>query len=198
MSRPRTSTGFTLIEMLVVISIIGVLLSVLISTFLDARANSRDKERVSDLAQLEFALSAYQQVENRFPDYDQPVTIGADESSSFDVDIDQYWDATIDDPVNNGTHYYLYDDDFICDGETYVAVLAVNMEQERNSNIATLCTDESAYPNSYVVLIDGPLTPSANPSGVEIDSDQPANWYELEENQTSLIDIVNNGSAETP
>jgi prepilin-type N-terminal cleavage/methylation domain-containing protein len=51
--------GFTLIEILVVISIISVLSGVIYASFGDARASSRDKVRKTSLKELALALEMY-------------------------------------------------------------------------------------------------------------------------------------------
>lgn len=51
--------GFTLVEMLVVIAIIGVLSAVVLASIGQARANARDKSRVADLEQALAALHIY-------------------------------------------------------------------------------------------------------------------------------------------
>ena len=52
-------SAFTLIEILVVIAIIGVLSSIVLMSISQARAHSRDKARISDLAQIQLALKLY-------------------------------------------------------------------------------------------------------------------------------------------
>ncbi len=49
--------GFTLVELLVVIAVIGILVSIVFLGLSEARAKSRDKARVSDLKQLELAAT---------------------------------------------------------------------------------------------------------------------------------------------
>lgn len=51
--------GFTLVEMLVVIAIIGVLTAVVMASLTQARSNARDKARVADLEQALAALHIY-------------------------------------------------------------------------------------------------------------------------------------------
>ena len=48
--------GFTLIELLVVVAIIGVLATIVLSSFSDTRARARDARRKSDLHQIRNAL----------------------------------------------------------------------------------------------------------------------------------------------
>ena len=62
--------GFTLLEMLVVISIIGVLAALVVPNFNVARERARDTQRKNDLKQMQKALELYRQdsVNSSFPD----------------------------------------------------------------------------------------------------------------------------------
>ncbi len=51
--------GFTLIELIVVIGIIGVLTSIVIANLNTARAKGRDSKRAGDIKQLQLALENY-------------------------------------------------------------------------------------------------------------------------------------------
>lgn len=52
----RLNKGFTLIELMVVVVIIAILTSIVVSSFSQAKARSRDAKRISDLAQIQLAL----------------------------------------------------------------------------------------------------------------------------------------------
>jgi len=54
-----TERGFTLMEMILVIFIIGVLSTIVIAGLGSAREGARDDERVADLAQLQLALEQF-------------------------------------------------------------------------------------------------------------------------------------------
>jgi prepilin-type N-terminal cleavage/methylation domain-containing protein len=60
-------SGFSLIELLVVISIIGILVSILILNFDEARKNSRDKVRKSELKSLQLAIETYKSQNGVYP-----------------------------------------------------------------------------------------------------------------------------------
>ncbi len=60
--------GFTLVEILVVISIIAVLVSGILFSMQDAGAISRDAERQSDLRTIEAALELYKNRYGRYPE----------------------------------------------------------------------------------------------------------------------------------
>ncbi len=63
----RSLFGFTLVEMLVVISIIGILSSVLYANFRDSSAYTRDVERQANLRAVQAALEAYKKDHGRYP-----------------------------------------------------------------------------------------------------------------------------------
>jgi type II secretion system protein G len=59
--------GFTMIEVLVVLAIIGILTAILVVNYTEARKNSRDKLRKSDLKSLQLALEVYKAQNGRYP-----------------------------------------------------------------------------------------------------------------------------------
>lgn len=63
--------GFTLVELLVVISIIGLLSSIVLTSVNSARAKARDARRITDLKQLQTAIELYYDANNQYP---QPAT----------------------------------------------------------------------------------------------------------------------------
>ena len=59
--------GFTMIELLVAISIIGILISVLVVSFDGARNSSRDKAMQAELKELQLAIELYRAQNGAFP-----------------------------------------------------------------------------------------------------------------------------------
>lgn len=59
--------GFTIIELLVVVSIIAVLTAVVLTQFSTVRARSRDAKRISDIAQMQLAIQQYFDRCNQYP-----------------------------------------------------------------------------------------------------------------------------------
>ncbi len=57
--KKHASKGFTLVELLVVISIIGVLATLVLLQLGTARAKARDAKRIADVSQLRTALELY-------------------------------------------------------------------------------------------------------------------------------------------
>jgi len=66
-SLPAHWRGFTLIELIVVMSIIGVLATLIINNLNDARARARDTKRKQDLNQLKTAIRLYYNDNQSYP-----------------------------------------------------------------------------------------------------------------------------------
>jgi prepilin-type N-terminal cleavage/methylation domain-containing protein len=64
----QLSRGFTLVEIVLVITIIGIFSTVAMSSFSDARAQARDKVRLASLQQLQLALELYKDKNGVYPD----------------------------------------------------------------------------------------------------------------------------------
>lgn len=63
----KKTKGFTLIEIVVVIAIMGVLTALIYSSFDASRAQSRDQKRVSDISSIQIALEQYFQKNGVYP-----------------------------------------------------------------------------------------------------------------------------------
>jgi prepilin-type N-terminal cleavage/methylation domain-containing protein len=59
--------GFTLIELMVSIAIIGILTAVVIANAANSKAKARDAKRVADIAQIQLALELYYNRCNQYP-----------------------------------------------------------------------------------------------------------------------------------
>ena len=75
-SRTMKSRGFTLVELLVVISIISFLSSVVLANLNTARAKARDAQRISDMHQLQNALELYKNTYGSYPNCINQVSNG--------------------------------------------------------------------------------------------------------------------------
>lgn len=61
------STGFTLIELMVVIIVLGILVGIAVPLYFNSQANSRDKARIADMRTIEVALEAYKSHYDVYP-----------------------------------------------------------------------------------------------------------------------------------
>src|SRR5688572_29578189 len=70
----RLPSGFSLVELLVVISIIAVLVGLLMPTISGARQQSLSVKCASNLRQIGIALESYNQAYHRLPDAQRPLS----------------------------------------------------------------------------------------------------------------------------
>jgi len=74
-NKRQTRSGFTLIEMLVVVAIVGLLSSTLLVGLGDARRKARDARRIADLRQVQNGLENYYSENREYPKQDDLYTI---------------------------------------------------------------------------------------------------------------------------
>jgi len=67
LSKSRAQAGFTIVELIVVIVIIGILLALIISTRAGVQRSERDTERQRDIKELRLELEAYYEQNQRYP-----------------------------------------------------------------------------------------------------------------------------------
>lgn len=70
-SLKRKESGFTIVELLIVIVVIGILAALVITTFSGIQQKARNTERETDLKSLHGQLEAYYAQENRYPTLDE-------------------------------------------------------------------------------------------------------------------------------
>lgn len=63
----KNNKGFTLIELMVTITIIAIMTAVLSANFTDARMQSRDKARMTSLKELQLSVELYKAQYGRYP-----------------------------------------------------------------------------------------------------------------------------------
>lgn len=107
--------GFTLVELLVVISIIAILAVIGATVFSGVQKGGRDAKRRGDLHAIVTALEVYKSVNGRYPDYTSSVNrSGWADSDLNPTDYMQNMSSSFAggslpvDPINNSTYYYSY------------------------------------------------------------------------------------------
>lgn len=66
-NKDNKNSGFSLIELMVAISIIAILTGVIMANFNTAKSKSRDAKRISDIAQIQLALGLFFEKCNQYP-----------------------------------------------------------------------------------------------------------------------------------
>lgn len=97
--------GFTLIELIVVIAIIAILTAIVTSNFATSKAKARDAKRISDLAQIQLALSLYFDKCNEYPPALISYSAGPGCST---VPLSDYIAVIPSDPKNISPYLYIY------------------------------------------------------------------------------------------
>ena len=108
---PKTKKGFTLIEFLVVIAIIGLLATLSVVALNNARERARDSRRVSDIKQIQTALELYFNANDSYPES----TEGGEAHDELTGQIDEFMDPVPENPtpddcggVTDWTGEYVY------------------------------------------------------------------------------------------
>lgn len=97
--------GFTLMELLVVIVIIGFLATAISASLGDARVKARDVRRKADLDSLRSAIELYNDANSQYPGSSDTTT--GDWTPAFKTQLASYLSLPPKDPLqNNGSRYY--------------------------------------------------------------------------------------------
>lgn len=109
--------GFSIIELLVVISIIALISSFIFVQLQQARSRARDAERETEIKTLQNAFALFVINNKVYPVYSGPLT-GSDTASSALITGDAISQIPLD-PFNSGKYQYVYNS---VDGSTYTII----------------------------------------------------------------------------
>jgi prepilin-type N-terminal cleavage/methylation domain-containing protein len=149
-----SNKGFTLVELVVVVGIIGILATIIFASFSSARQISRDKARLADLTNLKQGIELYMQENASLLNYPNGTNIGR--GGAIDNELKSSLAKTPADPLNTGSSAYYYDSSFTCSGSNKVVVAALTMERSGAGNFQSVCGTPSApfSANSFVIVIN--------------------------------------------
>jgi general secretion pathway protein G len=143
----QSRSGFTLIELIVVMAIIGILASVIMVNFIGVRARSRDGVRKSDLSQIRNALEIYRADVGTYPTTPTFPTCGSSLKNIDDPTI-IYMQKIPCDPLGSADGYWYASDD----GLTYtiIACLENTGDSQKDPDTYDKCKN-SPFGASYTV-----------------------------------------------
>lgn len=102
--------GFTLIELMIAVAIIGILTGVASISYNSIRLRARDAQRINDLNQIKVVLSLYygSQTPAQFPTLNTKTTIDGSTDGLSTVLMPNYIRQVPVDPTNSGNYVYKY------------------------------------------------------------------------------------------
>ncbi len=145
--KSNVKSGFTLVELLIVISIIGVLTTLLMANFIGVRQRARDAQRKSDLRQVQSAFELFRADQGSYP---QLLPNCSTSIKSPDCSTSTYMKSVPKDPrgssyYNSGNYY------FLSNGTTYT--IGACLENPSDSQGCTISVG-SAQCNPLPVVTD--------------------------------------------
>lgn len=130
----RSQKGFTLVELLVVIAVIGLIASVVVVSLGTVREKARDTRRKEDLDALRKALEIYYAEEEKYPTTNGAWTIlnGVDDSLT-KVLVPKYIEAMPKDPKGTNQLPYVYK--YASDGDHFALDAAIETNSDKDQHI---------------------------------------------------------------
>lgn len=127
----RKQGGFTLLELLIVIVIIGILAVLIVPNLISGPQRARDSQRKSDLRNIKTALETYYNDNNTYPD-----------SSGWEADLEAngaYIKDVPEDPRSNSAYAYTPScTGSVCDSYTISATLENSRDPEATNGTYTV------------------------------------------------------------
>lgn len=109
MKRKTFATGFTIMELIVVIAVIGVLAAIISLIFTSTKAEARDARREKDIRAFQTALNIYQATHTTYPLVsDGSVIIDGTDELTLKLRDEDALEAGSRDPVHSFPYVYIY------------------------------------------------------------------------------------------
>lgn len=93
----KNNKGFTLVELLITLAIIGILSSIIMVSLQGQRLRARDAKRRMDFDALKKSLELYYTSNNHYPDHGSHICIEAD--ATFQSELEDYISYIPEDPI---------------------------------------------------------------------------------------------------
>lgn len=165
MKIPSQQSGFTLLEIIVVIGIIGVLATVGLFTYSDAREQARDNTRINDLQQIRLALETYKADWGSYPSDSDNGVVCSDSDvqacsplNNISQIVLDYGGSEIADPSSGQSGFgYEYNADDDCNASYSIITLTAQMETTGASNADDLpsqCDALNPASDEYIIILD--------------------------------------------
>lgn len=155
--------GFTLIELMIAVTIMAVLIVIASTTFSYAQKLSRDGRRISDLRSIEAALELYYSKNKAYPlvsswtnSGDAPGSWISQGSTGEEAFTPSYMRAVPNDPLNNAVYRYYY----VTDRQNY----KVMVRMELSNKIAKNSADGGACDGWFEIFTAGYQANKAPPA----------------------------------
>lgn len=144
------SKGFTLLELLVVMAIVGILTVLSVANFMSARERAKDAQRKSDLKQIQNALELYKMDQN-------PVAYPAD--GSFLVPPNSCWSSGGSDCTGNVYMNKTPDEQYFYERSTeleYTLAACLDNEADKEASPPDDCSAYSCPENGVCYVLHQP------------------------------------------
>ncbi len=142
--------GFTLIEVLVVIAIIGILASIIIVSTNGVRSKARDSKRVFDTQQITTALEAYYDKNKAYPTF---ITFGQvldDGSRTYLSEVPNNPEPRVDGDCLDKNFHYEVDNN----NDTYRLTFCLGEDSGRLEKGINVCTNGNCVPGGALTVED--------------------------------------------